>query len=94
MDRMEVDAAFAERVKDVGMEGGPDGALALLRAEGFEVTADEMRDALIDRYGDELTQEQLDTLAGGLNNDDAAAIIAGLGAATIGMVIVGAAAAV
>ena len=62
MDRMESDEAFAQRIKDAG---GPDASLAILKGEGFDVSAQDMRDAAIDRYGDQLTNEQLDVLAGG-----------------------------
>ena len=62
LDRMESDEAFAQRVKDAG---GPEASLAILKDEGFEVTALEMRDAVIDRYGDQLPKEQLDALAAG-----------------------------
>jgi hypothetical protein len=45
---MEADEAFALRVKDAG---GPEASLALLRSEGFEVTQQELRDAVLDPYG-------------------------------------------
>jgi predicted ribosomally synthesized peptide with nif11-like leader len=60
--KMESDQAFAERVKAAG---GPSAALSILRSEGFEVEPSEMRDALLDRYGDQLTTEQLDSIAAG-----------------------------
>jgi hypothetical protein len=66
---MEADEAFGERVSDAGVEGGPEAALALLRAEGFEASAEEMRDAFLDRFGDQLSQEQLNALAGGIDQD-------------------------
>jgi predicted ribosomally synthesized peptide with nif11-like leader len=62
IERMETDEEFAVRVRDAG---GPAAIIETLGAEGFEVTPEEMRDALLDRYGDELTQEQLDALTGG-----------------------------
>lgn len=64
MDRMEADEAFAGRLEGAG---GADASLEILRAEGFDVTQTEMRDALMDRYGDQLTTEQLDAIAGGKN---------------------------
>jgi hypothetical protein len=66
---MEADPAFAERV---GEAGGPEASLELLRSEGFQVNRDELRDAVLDRYGDTLTQEQLDALTGGMSAEDLA----------------------
>jgi predicted ribosomally synthesized peptide with nif11-like leader len=62
IDRMEVDEDFADRVKDAG---GPEASIAVLRSEGFDVTPSDMQDAFLDRFGDQLTQEQLDALAAG-----------------------------
>ena len=63
LDRIESDEAFAQRVKDAG---GPEASIELLKSEGFDVTENDMRDAAIDRYGDQLTTEQLDALAAGV----------------------------
>jgi hypothetical protein len=41
-----------------------------LRSEGFQVNRDELRDAVLDRYGDTLTQEQLDALDGGISGEE------------------------
>jgi len=62
LDRIESDEAFAQRVKDAG---GPEASIELLKSEGFDVTRADLRDAALDRYGDQLTTEQLDALAGG-----------------------------
>lgn len=75
MDRLETDDAFAELLKNVD---GPEAGLEILRAEGFDVTQSEIRDVLIDRYGDELTQEQLDALAGGVTQGEAIFLAVGL----------------
>lgn len=64
LERLESDAEFGERVKSTGTEGGPDAAIALLHSEGYDVTAGDMRDAFLDRFGDELSPEQLDAVAG------------------------------
>ena len=63
LDRMAADEDFAQRVKEAG---GPKASVALLRDEGFEVTQQEMRDAVLDRYGADLTPEQRDDVAGGV----------------------------
>jgi predicted ribosomally synthesized peptide with nif11-like leader len=75
IDRMEVDEDFANRVKDAG---GPDASIALVTSEGFEVTSEDMRDAVIDRFGDQLTQEQLDAIAAGVDMTDVAFVLGGL----------------
>jgi len=77
LDRMEADEGFAERIRDAG---GPDASIALLAAEGFDVTAAEMRDAVLDRYADTMSPDQLDHLAGGLNKQEQAGLAIGAGA--------------
>jgi predicted ribosomally synthesized peptide with nif11-like leader len=66
LERMENDDDLAVRVRDAG---GPDASLNVLRAEGFDVTAEAMRNAVLDHYGDRLTPEELDAVAGGLGTD-------------------------
>jgi predicted ribosomally synthesized peptide with nif11-like leader len=67
IDRMEVDEDFANRVKDAG---GPEGSIAVLSSEGFDVTPADMRDAFVDRFGDQLSQEQLDAIAAGADTGE------------------------
>jgi len=88
LDKMETDEAFAVRVKDAG---GPEQSLAMLRDDGFDVTAEEMRDALVDRYADSLSAEQLDALAGGRDDVAIAAVVVIPIAAGVGMAAAGAA---
>jgi hypothetical protein len=85
LDRMEADEDFASRVKDAG---GADASIELLRAEGFDTTPEEMRDAALDRYSDSLTVEQLDAIAAGAEPDIGGALLM-----TGAMVVAGAAAA-
>jgi len=77
LDRMEADEDFARRVRDAG---GPEASIALLSGEGFDVTPAEMRDAVLDRYAETLTPDQLDQLAGGLNKQEQAGLAIGAGA--------------
>jgi predicted ribosomally synthesized peptide with nif11-like leader len=79
LDRMEADESFAISVRDAG---GQEGSLALLRDAGFEVTPSEMRDAALDRYGDQLTPEQLDAIAAG-QADDGLEFIVTMGVLTL-----------
>ena len=87
LDRMESDEAFAQRVKEAG---GPEASIELLKSEGFDVTRNDMRDAALDRYGDQLTAEQLDALAAGVGPDDAAGAAILIGAMG-GVMVAGAA---
>jgi hypothetical protein len=88
VDRMESDEAFAARIKGAG---GREPSLGVLRANGFDVTADDMRDVFLDRFGDQLTTEQLDAVSGGLDDAGAQALgIAlgvGAGAVTAGLCV-------
>jgi predicted ribosomally synthesized peptide with nif11-like leader len=65
---MENDLEFAERVHAAGSQ---EAILALLQDEGFNVTPQEMRNAVLDRYGDTLTSEQLDQLVAGVTEESA-----------------------
>jgi predicted ribosomally synthesized peptide with nif11-like leader len=64
LDRMEEDEAFMGRVREAG---GRDASLAVLHAEGFDVTAEDMRDVVLDRFGDQMSPEQLNAISGGLD---------------------------
>jgi predicted ribosomally synthesized peptide with nif11-like leader len=87
IDRMEADPGFGERVKDAGEREGPGAALAILRSEGFEVTEGEMRDVMLDRFGDQFTPEQLDAVSGGADTDALREWAIGLGSAAAGAVV-------
>ncbi len=88
LDRMEADPAFAERVKAAG---SPEASLALLHEEGFDVSTGDLRDATLDRYADELTPEQLDAVAGGIDIKDVASVMTGAaGGALVCVAIMGA----
>jgi hypothetical protein len=41
-----------------------------VRARGYDVDSDDVRDAFLERYGNDLTEEQLAAIAGGINTDD------------------------
>lgn len=87
LDRLHDDHDFA-----VEVERHADDATALmayLRAEGFDVTDDEVREAFLERYGAELSSEQLDAVAAGVTDEEAEII----GLAVGGVVVVGVAAA-
>jgi predicted ribosomally synthesized peptide with nif11-like leader len=62
IERIESDEAFATSLREAG---GAEAGLSILRDAGFDVTQSEMRDAALDRFGDQLTVEQLEAVAAG-----------------------------
>jgi predicted ribosomally synthesized peptide with nif11-like leader len=89
LQRLEEDEAFALRMQEVS--GNPEATHQRAGEEGFYFTPDEMLEVLGDRYGIELTPEQLEQIAAG---DDTAAIVTGaVGGTMLAGVVIGAAAA-
>jgi predicted ribosomally synthesized peptide with nif11-like leader len=78
-------AAFLERVEGDGklaadldaLKDDPPALLARVRDEGFDADPAEIRAAFVHRYGDQLSPEQLDTLAAGVDAEDVALIAGG-----------------
>jgi predicted ribosomally synthesized peptide with nif11-like leader len=84
LDRVEADDTF---VKDLeSAKEDPDAVYEKVRAAGFDATPEEIREQVLDRYGAELTPEQLDQVAAGLDGGDIAGIVVGAGMG-IGLVI-------
>ena len=81
MDRVESDEAFAAELEN--MSDDPAAVQAAVVAAGFDATPEEIRNAFVDRFGDQLTEEQLAAIAGGVSEDRFrdAGIAAGVGAA-------------
>jgi predicted ribosomally synthesized peptide with nif11-like leader len=75
LERLENDEAFAGRMHDV--HGNADATHQRAREEGFEFTPEEMLDALSDRYGVELTPEQLEQIAAGGDTEVIAGVVGG-----------------
>ena len=90
MDRVESDEAFATELES--LKDDQAAVQAAVVAAGFDATPDEIRDALEDRFGDHLTEEQLAAIAGGL--DDWQIGLIGAAPAIIGTGVVAAAAAI
>lgn len=89
LQRLEDDEAFALRMQEVS--GNPEATHQRAAEEGFHFTPDEMLETLGDRYGIELTTEQLEAIAAG---DDTETIVAGVvGGTMLAGVAIGAAAA-
>ena len=89
IDAVEADEVFAQQLE--ALKESPEQVLALVRAGGFVVEPDEVRDALLERYGSELNEEQLAAIAGGhrLEIDDPGFIA--LSVATLGIAAISAA---
>lgn len=72
LERVESDESFAKQLESA--KDNPDAVVDKLRSAGFDASPDEIREAFADRYGIELTQEQLDQIAAG---SDVGAIVGG-----------------
>ena len=79
IERAETDKEFAADLETA--KGDQQAVLAKVRGYGYDVTAEEVTDAFVDRYGAELTPEQLEAIAGGYDGIDVASAVA-VGAAT------------
>src|SRR3954453_10986184 len=82
LERLEGDEPFAKELR--ALKDDPDAVGERVHAAGFDANQDEIREAFLERYGAELTQEQLDQIAAGAD--------AGLIAAEVGgsVLVVGA----
>lgn len=78
LDRLEADEAFAQEI--AGLREDPPALQARVAAEGFEVTEEEARAAFLERYGADLTPEQMEAIAAGVD----AGMVVGV---TVGTVI-------
>ena len=67
LDAVETDEAFAQQLE--ALRDTPDQVLDAVRARGFDVDPDEVREAFLERYGADLTEEQLAAIAGGLSTE-------------------------
>jgi len=69
LEQVEYDEVFANELEEI--KGHPDAVLRRIRAAGFDVTQAEVRDAFLDRYGAQLSPDQLASLAAGAQEDTA-----------------------
>jgi predicted ribosomally synthesized peptide with nif11-like leader len=77
LERVESDEEFAKELES--QKDDPNAVVEKVHAAGFEATPDEIREAFLERYGAELTPEQLDQIAGGLTSVEEIGIGAGIG---------------
>ncbi len=75
--RVQEDPEFAERL--AALKDDPAAVHALVVAEGFDATPDEIREAFLEAFGAKLSEEQLAALAGGLSQGEAIGIVVGGG---------------
>ena len=64
--RVQEDPDFAERL--TALKDDPTAAQALVVAEGFDATPEEIRDAVLEAFGSELTEEQIAAIVGGTSD--------------------------
>ena len=76
LDAVEADEAFAQQLE--ALRDTPDQVLDAVRARGFDVDPDEVREAFLERYGADLTEEQLAAIAGGLPDTGEVRVVVGL----------------
>jgi predicted ribosomally synthesized peptide with nif11-like leader len=77
IERIERDDEFAYELESVRNDA--DAVLEKVHAAGFDATPEEIREAFLDRYGAELTPEQLDQISGGVDaNAVTAYVLVGL----------------
>jgi len=81
--RVQEDPDFAERL--AALKDDPAAVQALVAAEGFDATPEEIREAFLETFGSELSEEQLAAIAGGLSQEDGATIGALVGGAVVGV---------
>jgi predicted ribosomally synthesized peptide with nif11-like leader len=86
LDRIERDEAFATEME--ALRGNWHEALERIQSEGFDVDEGEVRDAVLERYGAELSPEQLDALAAGIDETAATAAGVAIGATAAGAAVV------
>ena len=65
--QVQKDPDFADRL--AALKDDPKAVQALVAAEGFDATPEEIRDAFLEAFGSELSEEQLAAIAGGGLND-------------------------
>jgi predicted ribosomally synthesized peptide with nif11-like leader len=76
LDRVESDEDFARELESLRED--PPAVLERVHAAGFDATPDEIREAFLDRYGAELTEEQLDAIAAGTDPTVIAGTVVGV----------------
>ena len=77
LERVESDEDFAREL--AALREDPPAVLDRIHAAGFDVEPQEVREAYLERYGSELTQEQMDQIAAGVDPTTVVAGVVGVG---------------
>jgi predicted ribosomally synthesized peptide with nif11-like leader len=77
LEKVETDEEFAKEL--AALREDPPAVLERIRGEGFDVQPEEVREAFLERYGAELTQEQMDQIAAGVDPGTVVAGVVGVG---------------
>ena len=64
IERLTSDTGFADRIYELRED--PEAVHALVSESGFDATPEEIRDAMLEQFGSELSEEQLAAIAGGM----------------------------
>ncbi|MGN6168048.1 MAG: Nif11-like leader peptide family RiPP precursor [Solirubrobacteraceae bacterium] len=75
LERLESDEPFARELE--ALKDNPNAVYGKVKAAGFDAQPEEIREAFAERYGAELTPEQLDQIAAGMDPGDIAGIAVG-----------------
>jgi len=84
-DRVDSDDSFAQQLETVRTD--PAAVQAVLVDAGFDLDPEAVRDGFLDRFGSQLTEEQLAAVAGGLTQDQNMAVVAGVSIGGAGIAI-------
>lgn len=85
--RVQEDPELGERL--LALREDPTAVQALIAAEGFDASPDEIREAFLEAFGSQLSEEELAAIAGGQLRNEGAVIGVGV---VVGAGVVGAAA--
>jgi hypothetical protein len=67
------------------MKANPNAVYEKVKAAGFDAQPEEIREAVSERYGAQLTPEQLDQIAAGMDTDQITALTVGTMAGVVGV---------
>lgn len=75
LERLESDEPFARELE--ALKENPNAVYEKVKAAGFDAQPEEIREAFAERYGAELTPEQLDQIAAGMDPEQIAGVAVG-----------------
>jgi len=87
--RVQSDDDFAAKLGELRED--PAAVQAFIADAGFEASPEEIKDVVLESFGDELSEEQLASIAGGLSVAENAGIAIGAGAVVVAAAVTAAA---